>query len=175
MLQNRIASQNHAWVGSLGPLKIPDVCMMNGRQYSILWVWPPPSNSDHQDYYIFYRESQPKPSFATITGRGPHPKYTHHSLDLPFWQWAFLKKHPRTHCLKTSLEEHVFERQWKPRTKYYKIWIRTHSAVLNTYPKIGQLRCRCHSKVGVEPYLPDFQCSFLFIRLFVNEVCRTKN
>ena len=23
----------------------------------IIWMWPPPSNSDHQDYYIFSRES----------------------------------------------------------------------------------------------------------------------
>ena len=23
----------------------------------IFWVWPPHSNSDHQDYYIFNRES----------------------------------------------------------------------------------------------------------------------
>ena len=37
----------------------------------ILWVVPPPSKSHHQDYYIFSRESQPKPSFATgILGGG---------------------------------------------------------------------------------------------------------
>ena len=35
---------------------------------SVTWVVPPPSNSHHQDYYIFSRESQPKPSFATVTG-----------------------------------------------------------------------------------------------------------
>ena len=34
-------------------------------------VWPPDSNSDHQDYYMFSRES----SFATVTGRGPPPMY----------------------------------------------------------------------------------------------------
>ena len=28
-------------------------------------LYPPPSNSHHQDYYIFSGESQPKPSFAT--------------------------------------------------------------------------------------------------------------
>ena len=39
----------------------------------IYWVWPPHSNSDHQDYYIFSRGSQPKPSFPTVTGRGPYP------------------------------------------------------------------------------------------------------
>ena len=43
---------------------------------NIPWVWPPPCNSDHQDYYIFNRESQPKPSFTTVTVRGPYPKYT---------------------------------------------------------------------------------------------------
>ena len=41
----------------------------------ICWVLPPPSNSHHQDYYIFSRESQPKPSFATVTGRGDNPRY----------------------------------------------------------------------------------------------------
>ena len=39
------------------------------------WVWPLPSNSDHQDYYSLIRESQPKPLFATVTGKGPHPNY----------------------------------------------------------------------------------------------------
>ena len=41
----------------------------------MIWVVPLPSNSDHQDYYIFSRESQPKPSFATITGKGDNPRY----------------------------------------------------------------------------------------------------
>ena len=36
---------------------------------AICWVVPLPSNSHHQDYYIFSRGSQPKPSFATVTGR----------------------------------------------------------------------------------------------------------
>ena len=40
----------------------------------IPWVWPPHSNSDHQDYYIFSRGSQTKPSFVpTVTVRGPYP------------------------------------------------------------------------------------------------------
>ena len=34
------------------------------------WVVPPPSNSDHQDYYIFSRGSQPKPSFPLLLGGG---------------------------------------------------------------------------------------------------------
>ena len=35
---------------------------------------------DHQDHYIFSRgshEKTHKPSFPTVTGRGPHPTYTH--------------------------------------------------------------------------------------------------
>ena len=41
----------------------------------ITWVVPPPSNSHHQDYYIFSRGSQPKPSFATIASwEGGQPK-----------------------------------------------------------------------------------------------------
>ena len=36
---------------------------------------PPPSNSYHKDYSIFSRESQPKPSFVTVTARGPPPRY----------------------------------------------------------------------------------------------------
>ena len=31
---------------------------------------PTQDASHHQDYYIFSRESQPKPSFATVTGWG---------------------------------------------------------------------------------------------------------
>ena len=44
----------HHGVGSLFVYSMP-----------ICWVVPPPSNSHHQDYYIFSRGSQPKPSFAT--------------------------------------------------------------------------------------------------------------
>ena len=43
----------------------------------ICLVYPPCSNSNshHQDHYIFSRESQPKPLFATVTGRGVVPNY----------------------------------------------------------------------------------------------------
>ena len=27
------------------------------KYVAVSWVWPPHSNSDHQDYYIFNRES----------------------------------------------------------------------------------------------------------------------
>ena len=37
-------------------------------------MWPPHSNSDHQGYYILVGDPY-KPSFATVTGRGPHPRY----------------------------------------------------------------------------------------------------
>ena len=40
---------------------------------SLCWVWPLPSSSDHQDDHIFSRESQPKPLFDTVTGRGAIP------------------------------------------------------------------------------------------------------
>ncbi len=41
------------------------------RVYIYFWVVPLPKNSHHQDYYIFSRGSQPKPSFATgILGGG---------------------------------------------------------------------------------------------------------
>ena len=43
--------------------------------YILYWVWPPHSNSDQQDYYIFSRGSQPKPSFPTVAVRGPYPNY----------------------------------------------------------------------------------------------------
>ena len=36
--------------------------------YGISGVAPSQDASDHQDYYMFSRESQPKPSFATDTG-----------------------------------------------------------------------------------------------------------
>ena len=47
---------------------------LNCRTFYITWMWPPPSNSDHQDYYIFLGNPY-KPSFTTVTGRGPHPIY----------------------------------------------------------------------------------------------------
>ena len=40
--------------------------------YSIYWNYPTPSDSHHQDYSIFDRESRPKPSFVTgILGAKP--------------------------------------------------------------------------------------------------------
>ena len=50
-------------------------------QTYIHWNYPPPSNSDHQDYYIFNRESQPKPSFVTVTGWGVDRIYTYPTHD----------------------------------------------------------------------------------------------
>ena len=41
--------------------------------YGISWAVPLPSNSDHQDCFMFSRGSQPKPSFATVTGEGGQP------------------------------------------------------------------------------------------------------
>ena len=45
------------------------------RPLHICWMWPPHSNSDHQDYHIFNRGSRKKPSFTTVTVRGPYPRY----------------------------------------------------------------------------------------------------
>ena len=44
------------------------------------WVWTPPNNTDHQDYYMFtriFRIFWKKPSFATVTKRGPHANDIH--------------------------------------------------------------------------------------------------
>ena len=46
---------------------------------SIILIWPPPSNSDHQDSITFSVGNPYKPSFTTATGRGPHPKYNNDS------------------------------------------------------------------------------------------------
>ncbi len=43
-------------------------------KWIISWVVPPPSNSHHQDYYIFSRDPY-KPSLATVTGRGDNPNH----------------------------------------------------------------------------------------------------
>ena len=39
----------------------------------LVWVVPLPSNSDHQDYFMFSIGDSYKPSFATITGKGDNP------------------------------------------------------------------------------------------------------
>ena len=44
------------------------------NKQNISWVVPLPSNSDHQDYYIFSRESQ-NIFISTITGKGGNPKH----------------------------------------------------------------------------------------------------
>lgn len=40
----------------------------------VTWIYPPLRNGQHQDYYqTFSKESQPKPSFATVAGWGLDP------------------------------------------------------------------------------------------------------
>ena len=61
---------SESWgIFSGGPGGIPGVI--------IYYLGLPPTQdaSHHQDYYIFSRESQPKPSFATVTGWGVDPIY----------------------------------------------------------------------------------------------------
>ena len=53
-------------IGSMGLVFLPT--------FTINWVVPPPSNSDHQEYYMFSRDPY-KPSFATVTGRGDNPNH----------------------------------------------------------------------------------------------------
>ncbi len=57
--------------------KITSRSVWRGVYWGIFWVVPPPSNSDHQDYYILPY----KPSFATVTGRGDNPRYLAMTLD----------------------------------------------------------------------------------------------
>ena len=60
------------------------------QERGITWVVPPPSNSDHQNYYIFSRGSQSKPSFATVTVRGPHPRYYNYHFAKLFFDVEFV-------------------------------------------------------------------------------------
>ena len=48
---------------------------------------PSLDSSDHQDYYMFSRGFQPKPSLSTVTGRGPYQTHTkkHHRIHPPRW------------------------------------------------------------------------------------------
>ena len=84
------------------PLIRPAICWVihrlgGGRltchKGTVSWVLPPPSNSDRQDHYIFNSKSFYKPSFATVTGRGPH-------LNSMF----FLLSTSDTRLLKTGLQ-----------------------------------------------------------------------
>ena len=51
-------------------------CISPWNVKSFWWVVPPPSNSDHQDYYIFSRDPY-KPSFATGILGGGTTQYIH--------------------------------------------------------------------------------------------------
>ena len=44
--------------------------ILKQRTNIITWNYPPRSNSHHQDYEIFSRESRTKPSFVAVTGQG---------------------------------------------------------------------------------------------------------
>ena len=54
------------------------------------WMWPPHSNSDYQDYYIFSRGSQPKPSFPTV--RGPYPNDDAIMIMMSSTRWVVTRK-----------------------------------------------------------------------------------
>ena len=58
----------------ISPKQRKDINMQTKKMWDKLWVVPLPSNSDHQDYHIFSRESQPKPSFPTVTGKGDNSR-----------------------------------------------------------------------------------------------------
>ena len=67
----------------------------------IYWVLPPPSNSHHQDYYMFNRESQPKPSFATgILGGANHPIYIYISNSGISFDATWIPSHHDVGCNK---------------------------------------------------------------------------
>ena len=51
--------------------------LMRKTKNTYLGLSPLPSNSDHEDYFMFSREFQAKPSFATITGKGAIPNTYH--------------------------------------------------------------------------------------------------
>ena len=56
----------------------------------ILDLPPTQDSSHHQDVYILSRESQAKPSFATVTGWGVDPRYigvVTHLLKLLLTSW----------------------------------------------------------------------------------------
>ena len=61
-------------------------------QQSLLWLvtWVVPSNSQHQDCYIFCRGAWTKPSFATITVMGDSPTNNHllTGMILQAWLWV---------------------------------------------------------------------------------------
>ena len=87
----------------------------SGRKSNIpLGMAPSQDASDHQDCYMFSRKSPTKPSFATVTGRGPHPK---HTLIFQFPKNKYLKdfgrKGPVYIGLPGSLGNHFFWRELK--------------------------------------------------------------
>ena len=52
------------------------------RGTNVVCVGCGPLNSDHQDYYIFRIGNPYKPSFTTVTVRGPYPRYVGVNGDL---------------------------------------------------------------------------------------------
>ena len=73
------------------------------KKTCMVWVFPLPSNSHHQDFQIFSTGSQPKPSFASITGKGDNPKYVVISKACPsttsFISWETLVSLGNAHML----------------------------------------------------------------------------
>ena len=77
--------------------------------FDILWVVPPPSNSHHQDYYIFSRGSL-QTFISTITGRGDNPRYTTSSKTNDWSNSLFdflLKSY-------SIIPDHIWQRGGKP-------------------------------------------------------------
>ena len=82
----------------------------SGFLMAIFWVVPPPSNSHHQDYYIFSRGSQPKPSFATgIVGGVVQPKL---SYRLPEGKFSIHPFRAFRHVLRWSAKRRLERLPW---------------------------------------------------------------
>ena len=66
--------KQYGCIWGFSKILVPQMSYVGYLKIMFNLVWPPHSNSDHQDYYMFNRESQPrpKPSFTTVTVRGPH-------------------------------------------------------------------------------------------------------
>ena len=61
-----------------------NMSILKDHMLIIIWDVPLPSNSHHQDYYIFSRESRTKPSFVTVTDDLLLDIFSHRILlDLP--------------------------------------------------------------------------------------------
>ncbi len=144
-----------------------NACRSEAEITHISWIYPraPGCNRHHQDCYIFSREPQTKPSFATITGWGIDPTSIHVSYSQRSISWRptmtripppnFLGKAPspryRVFGPNTSHQKHLDPTLWGPAIRFLTSqFLSKKNDGMEPETAWNYIQGSCHSKMFID-------------------------